>query len=97
MLLSCAPSGLLSMRALARISSDLVGCVEGAPLLRHGVGATVDEAVSMTIVLCGTDSSMPGVCEVIRVRGDAVQSEGSSMWDVANIVGWRWANQKARR
>ena len=25
------------------------------------------------MVLCGIDSSMPGVCEVIRVRGDAVQ------------------------
>jgi hypothetical protein len=29
-----------------------------------------------------------GVCEEIRVRDDAVQPEGSSMRDVANIVGW---------
>ena len=65
------------MRALARISSDLVGCVEGA---------TVDEAGCVTAVLCGTNRSMPGVCELIRVRGDAVRPEGSSMRDVANVV-----------
>jgi hypothetical protein len=29
---------------------------------------------------------MPGVCEVIRVRGDTVQLEGSSMRDVADVV-----------
>jgi hypothetical protein len=34
------------------------------------------------------------VCEVVHVRGDAVQPEGSSMRDVADIVGWRWAYWK---
>jgi hypothetical protein len=29
-----------------------------------------------------------GVCEEIRVRSEAVQPEGSSMRDVADIVGW---------
>lgn len=29
-----------------------------------------------------------GACEEIRMRDDAVQPEGSSMRDVANIVGW---------
>jgi hypothetical protein len=29
-----------------------------------------------------------GVCEEIRVRDDAVQPKGSSMRDVADIVGW---------
>ena len=37
---------------------------------------------------------MPGVCEDVRVGGDAVQPEGSSMRDVADIVGWRWAYWK---
>jgi hypothetical protein len=34
------------------------------------------------------------VCEVVRVRGDAVQPEDSSLRDVADIVGWRWAYWK---
>jgi hypothetical protein len=34
------------------------------------------------------------VCEVVRVRGDAVQPESSLMRDVADIVGWRWAYWK---
>jgi hypothetical protein len=40
---------------------------------------------------------MPGVCEDVRVGGDAVQPKGSSMRDVADIVGWRWADQEAHQ
>jgi hypothetical protein len=38
-----------------------------------------------------------GVCEEVRVRDDAVQPEGSPMRDVADIVGWLWAYQKAHQ
>ena len=45
---------------------------KGTTPLSHG-GSTVGKAVCQYVVLCGIDSSMPSVCEVIRVRGDAVQ------------------------
>jgi hypothetical protein len=57
---------LLSLRAPLRISSDLVECVEGWPILLHRQGCLC------TAVLYGTDRSMPAVWCSIRVEGDAV-------------------------
>jgi hypothetical protein len=47
--------------------------------------------VMATMVACR------GVCQEVRARDDAVQPEGSSMRDVADIVGWLWAYQKAHQ
>jgi hypothetical protein len=68
-----------------QISSDLVGCVEGAPLPQHLRRQWTRLSDDLEVCV-GTYSSMPGVCEDVRVGGDAVQPKGSSMWDVANIV-----------
>jgi hypothetical protein len=87
MLRSCVRSSLLSMRAPTQVSSDLVGCVEGAPLPQHVERQWT--RLSGDLYVCGgTYGSMPGVCEDVRVGGDAVQPKGSSMRDVADIVGW---------
>jgi hypothetical protein len=50
-------------------------------------GATVDKAIWESVVCSGTNGRMPGVCEVVRVRGDTVQLEGPSERDVADVVG----------
>jgi hypothetical protein len=77
------------MRALARISSDLVGLCQRGPIPSTQGGGdsgrgclVISKCVVAPMVACR------GVCEEIRVRDDAVQPEGSSMRDVANIVGW---------
>jgi hypothetical protein len=86
------------MRALAPISSDLVGCVEGAPLLQTQADGEIGRGCLMIrkyvlapMVAC------QGVCEVTLVRGDAVQRKGSSMRGVADVVGWGWTGQEAHR
>ncbi|KAH7343090.1 hypothetical protein BKA66DRAFT_448279 [Pyrenochaeta sp. MPI-SDFR-AT-0127] len=43
--------------------------------------------LNMSANTSGT-SNMPIVCELTRARGYAVRPKGSSMWDVADIVGW---------
>jgi hypothetical protein len=96
MLRPCVPSSLLSRRALARSCSDLFGCVEGAPLPQH-VGRQWTRLSDDLQVYGGTGGSIPGVCEVIRVGGDAVRPKGASMRDVGDIVRQRWADQEARQ
>jgi hypothetical protein len=75
------------MRALARISSDLVRCVEGAPLLN-----TWGDSGQDCLVICKCVVALMvacrDVCEVICAKDDAVERKGSSMRDVADIVGW---------
>jgi hypothetical protein len=67
------------------ISSDLVRCIKGD----HSCNTWGDSGQGC-LVICkyrsSTNGSMPGVCEVVRVRDDTVQLEGSSMRDVADIV-----------
>ena len=88
MLRSYVSLSLPSMRALTQISSDLVGCLEGGPLLQHKGGDSgqgclmIHKYVVAPIIACQI------FCEVIRVKDDAIQPEGSSMRDVANIVDW---------
>lgn len=72
-------------RALARISSDLFGCVEVAPLPQH-VEREWTRLSNDPYVCGGNDGSMPGVYEVARVEGGAVQREGASMYDAVDTV-----------
>src|SRR2546421_11217825 len=75
------------MRAPTQISSDLVVCVEGGPVLLHRVGGgDSGQGCLCTAVLFGIDHSMPGVWCSICVGGDAVLFDGSSIGDVANVV-----------
>jgi hypothetical protein len=87
MLRSCVPSSLLSMRALARISSDLVGCVKGAPLPQH-VGDSGQGCLVISKYVVAPMVACQDVCKEIRVRDNAVQLKGSSMQDVADFVRW---------
>ena len=77
------------MRALARISSDLVGLCQRGPIpSTQGGGDSGQGCLVISKYVLAPMVACRGVCEEIRVRDDAVRPEGSSMRDVADFVGW---------
>jgi hypothetical protein len=86
------------MRALARTSSDLVRLYQKGPIPSTlGGGDSGRGCLVISKYVLAPMVAWQGVCEEIRVRDDAVPPEGSSIRDVADIVGWRWADQEAHR
>ena len=61
---------------------------EGQVLRRNGGGDSGQGCLVISKYFVAPMVACRGVCEEIRVRGDAVQPEGSSMRDVADFVGW---------